>query len=75
MAGYRNRLSEEECLSTRRLNVQRKKLRCLGCGRTMVTDRCHRFCGLCMRRNRRSQFYDLKMARVVHTSAATELAG
>ena len=25
--------------------------RCLGCGRTFWTDRCHRFCPTCARRN------------------------
>lgn len=29
----------------------KKWLTCLGCGRTMWTDRCHRICKKCRRRN------------------------
>ena len=32
--------------------LQKKELRCLGCGRTMWTDAAHRFCARCRRRNR-----------------------
>lgn len=33
--------------STRRLNLQKKDLRCLKCGRMFLTDRLHRICGAC----------------------------
>ena len=46
--------------SIRLLNLQRKKMNCLGCGRIIVTDRCHRFCRMCIRRNRRNGFYQPK---------------
>ncbi len=32
----------------------KKWLSCLGCGKEMWTDRCHRFCKKCRRRNRAS---------------------
>jgi len=32
-------------------NTAKKWLRCLGCGRKMYTDRCHRFCRKCLHRN------------------------
>ncbi len=37
-------------MTTRELNEQKKHLTCLGCGRDMVTDRCHRYCRICNRR-------------------------
>ncbi len=43
-------------------NMVRKHLPCLGCGEPMWTDRCHRFCRKCQRRNNSSP-----MARVYHT--------
>jgi len=52
MASRETRPAETEVRSTLRLNRQRKKLKCLGCHRTMITDRCHRFCKSCSRRNR-----------------------
>jgi hypothetical protein len=57
-------LTEEEAESTRRKNLERKKLRCLGCGREMMTDRCHRFCRVCQRRNRRNRYHLPKMGRI-----------
>ncbi len=32
----------------------KKRLSCLGCGRPMWTDRCHRICRKCRRRNNAS---------------------
>lgn len=58
------RLTEEEARSTRRLNIERKPLKCLGCGRMILTDRCHRFCRVCQRRNRRNQFHLPKLGRI-----------
>ena len=45
---------ESDTESTTRLNAERKKQNCPGCGRTIVTDRCRRFCRTCQRRNRRN---------------------
>ncbi|MBI2191741.1 MAG: hypothetical protein HYU36_07140 [Planctomycetes bacterium] len=64
METTRMRLTEEEARSTRRLNLERKNLKCLGCGRWIVTDRCHRFCRVCQRRNRRNQFHLPKLGRL-----------
>ena len=50
--------------TTRRRNLERKRLKCLGCGRMMVTDRCHHFCRVCQRRNRRGQYYLPKQTRI-----------
>ncbi len=50
--------------TTRGLNLERKRLKCLGCSRMMVTDRCHRFCRVCQRRNRRNQYHLPKQARI-----------
>ena len=50
---------------TRRLNLERKKLKCLGCGRMMITNRCHRFCSACLRRNRRNQWHLPRQASIV----------
>ncbi len=36
---------------TERSDLVKKWLSCLGCGRQMWTDRCHRFCRKCGRRN------------------------
>lgn len=44
-------------MSIRELNREQKKMTCLGCGRQIVTDRCHRFCRICQRRNQRSKYY------------------
>ena len=44
-------------MSIRELNRQQKEMTCLGCGRRIVTDRCHRFCRVCERRNRRGKYY------------------
>ncbi len=33
------------------LDTMEKWLTCLGCGKTMWTDRCHRICRKCRRRN------------------------
>lgn len=57
-------LTEEESRSTRRKNLERKKLKCLGCGREIITDRCHRFCRVCQRRNRRNGYHLPKMGRI-----------
>lgn len=40
----------------------RKQLPCLGCGEPMWTDRCHRICRRCQRRNSGS-----RMTHVYHT--------
>jgi len=41
-------------MTTRDLNKQKKKRKCLGCGREIWTDRCHRFCETCSRKNSRN---------------------
>jgi len=41
------KMNSQEAVTSRHLNRVRKKLRCLGCGREMMTDRCHRFCNNC----------------------------
>ena len=56
--------SADEALSTRRLNLERKTMKCLGCGREMRTDRCHRFCRVCVRRNRRAGYYAPRRVRL-----------
>ena len=38
-------------MSTLKANRQKKWLTCLGCGKRMLTDRCHRLCKKCRRRN------------------------
>jgi hypothetical protein len=38
----------------RKRNLEKKWLPCLGCGRSMYTDCCHRFCRKCRRRRRRT---------------------
>ena len=38
-------------MSIREANKTKKKLSCLRCGRGMWTDRCHRVCARCHRRN------------------------
>jgi hypothetical protein len=58
------RLKEEDARTTRRLNLERKRLKCLGCGKVIVTDRCHRFCRVCQRRNRRNQYHLPRLARI-----------
>jgi len=62
----KNRATERDDPSTRRLNRERKKLSCLGCGREIFADRCHRFCRTCQRRNRRGHFYLPKIGRLSH---------
>lgn len=50
--------SPDECQhSTRQLNLEKRPLKCLGCGQVFMTDRCHRFCSVCQRRNRRNHYY------------------
>jgi len=39
-------------MSVRETNKQRKWLRCLKCGRKMLTDRCHRICKRCSEENK-----------------------
>ena len=51
--------------SVRRLNRKRKEMKCLGCGKTMVTDRCHRFCRICARRNQRNRWYRRPRGKIV----------
>jgi len=38
-------------MTIKKANTTKKKLPCLRCGRRMWTDRCHRICGRCKRRN------------------------
>ena len=57
-------LREEEARSTRNLNLARKKMKCLGCGKEIVTDRCHRFCRVCQRRNRRNGHHLPKIGKI-----------
>lgn len=38
----------------RKVVLEKKKLRCLRCGKTIVTDIAHRFCRKCQRANRES---------------------
>ena len=48
-------LAVTEDKTGRALNLKRKMLRCLGCGKEIYTDRCHRFCQKCKRRNKPMQ--------------------
>jgi hypothetical protein len=64
----------EETLNPRQLNLQRKKLKCLGCAKEMVTDRCHRFCRVCQRRNRRNGDHLPKVGRLGRMMSTTELS-
>ena len=64
----------EETLNDRQLNLQRKRLKCLGCGKEMMTDRCHRFCRVCQRRNRRNGDHLPKIGRVGRMMSMTELS-
>jgi len=41
------KFESKELQSQYELDHQRKKLECLGCGKVMRTDRCHRFCDEC----------------------------
>jgi len=34
-------------MTIREMNLQKKKFRCLKCGRYFITDRCHRICARC----------------------------
>jgi Zn finger protein HypA/HybF involved in hydrogenase expression len=34
-------------MTIRQLNLEKKAFRCLKCGRTFITDRCHRICARC----------------------------
>jgi hypothetical protein len=49
-----HRLIEKDDPSVRQLNRRRKKMKCLGCGKEFLTDRCHRICRMCRRRNNRN---------------------
>lgn len=49
MQRFKERRTDAE--TVRKLNRQKKEFECLGCGRVFVTDRCHRFCRVCKRRN------------------------
>jgi len=46
------REDRQEARSVRQLNEERKWRPCLGCGQRIFTDRCHRFCRRCRKRNR-----------------------
>lgn len=45
-------LTEEDERSAREGNLEKKKFRCLRCGREFLTDRCHRICARCHKANR-----------------------
>lgn len=46
-------------MNGRELNRVKKIMKCLRCGRDMLTDRCHRICAVCKRRNYKQR--DLKV--------------
>lgn len=71
------RYDDEEAESTRRKNLEKKKLRCLGCGREIYTDRCHRFCKVCQRRNKRNRYHLPKTGRIseCNTQSLEHLSG
>jgi hypothetical protein len=71
MVSVKISISEQEDRTTRRLNRKKKKFNCLGCGRPIHSDRCHRFCRVCLRRNLRGQFYLPRVGRVCQGSAET----
>ncbi|MDP6358276.1 MAG: hypothetical protein QF473_24370 [Planctomycetota bacterium] len=54
MATGRAKYTHPDSESILRLNDERKELKCLGCGKTIITDRCHRFCLSCKRRNKKA---------------------
>ena len=68
MCSTKLNLTERENQSTRRLNRERKLMRCLGCDRMIKTDRCHRFCRECRRRINRGGLRNPRTARVPYTS-------
>ena len=48
-------------MNVRELNLQKKALSCLGCGRVHKNlTRCHRFCKRCMRRNKGVRDYAMQ---------------
>ena len=48
---------DPDATSTMARNLQKKRLPCLACGKVIVTDRCHRFCRVCQRRNLRNGYH------------------
>lgn len=51
-------------MTTRELNLVRKKMKCLGCSKMIVTDKCHRFCRVCERRNNRKRWHLPRVGKV-----------
>lgn len=47
MNSFQMKFESAELQSQYELDHERKKLECLGCGKVMTTDRCHRFCDDC----------------------------
>ena len=58
----------------RAANRERKPRTCLGCGRTFVTDRCHRSCRVCERRNLRNGHYLPRIGHVSHRQIQEAIA-
>jgi len=42
---------EQEHMTTRQANLAKQPRNCLKCGKTMLTDRCHRICAKCAHTN------------------------
>ena len=57
-----------------RADAAKKRLRCLGCGTWMETDRCHRICPKCQRRNA-AAFARVPVALDAETLAMLERSG
>ncbi len=54
---------KEHSMNTRELNLQKKELTCLGCGKTFKhLTRSRRFCKKCMRRNKKIREYSMRGA-------------